>query len=89
MKKAHSSATWHLKDELIRKLPMKDYSYEMTEIAVTNHFRAESLVANLLIRDSSTYTGYDAKTVPESTQWKVIFIRIPSYLPIPLLLTLI
>lgn len=47
---------------------MKDYSYEMTEIAVTIHFRAESLVANSLIRDSSTYTGYDAKTVPESTQ---------------------
>lgn len=34
---------------------------------MTNHFRAESLEANSHVRDSSTYTGYDAKTVPAFT----------------------
>lgn len=40
----------------------------MTKVTVTNHFRAESLVTNSLIRNSSTNIEYDAKTVPLSKQ---------------------
>lgn len=86
-KKFHCSASWHPNDELIRKLPMQNYGYELTKVTVTNHFRAELLVVNVHIRDSSINIGCDAKTVPLSIQWKAIF-HLESKLPSsPLLLT--
>lgn len=36
----------------------------MTEITVTNHIRAEALLTNLHIRDSSINIDYDVNIVP-------------------------
>lgn len=47
-----------------------------------DYFRVELLMANSHIRNSWTYTGYDAKTVPYSIQRKMIFhlnSKLPPY----------
>ena len=84
LKKSHSSATCHPKDELIRKLPIKNCGCEMTKVTVTKHFRAESLVTNSHIRNSSTNIGYMMQNqclCPYSERWS--FIWGLSYLHVP------